>query len=69
VAVPILTRRLPAPARQARPQGPPRSPRDRLPDVLAAAAGVWAAAALVLAVLLALAVTAAFVLLVGFALA
>ena len=69
MAVPILTRRLPAPARQARPQGPPRSPKDRLADVLAAAAGVWAAAALVFAVLLALAVTVALVLVAGLAIA
>ena len=69
MAVPILTRRLPAPARQARPQGQPRSPKDRLLDVLAAAAGVWAAVALLLAVLVALAVTLAFILVIGVAVA
>ena len=46
-----------------------RTVYDRLLDLLAATAAVWAAAALVLAVLLALAVTAAFVLLVWFAFA
>ena len=61
-AVPVLTRR--PPAGQAR-----RTACDRLLDLLAAAAGIWAAVALVLAVLLALAVTAAFVLLVWFAVA
>jgi uncharacterized membrane protein YgcG len=57
------------PARRAWPPGPPRSPRDRLLDVLAAAAGAWAAVALVLAVLLALAVTVALVLVAGLAVA
>jgi hypothetical protein len=61
-AVPVLTRR--PPAGQAR-----RTACDRLLDLLAAAAGIWAGVALVLAVLLALAVTAAFVLLVWFAFA
>lgn len=59
-----MTRRSPGPAGQAR-----RTACDRLLDLLAAAAGIWAAVALVLAVLLALAVTAAFVLLVWFAFA
>ena len=40
---------------------------DRLLDLLAAAAGIWAAAALVVAVLVALAVTLAFILVVGLA--
>ena len=61
-AVPVPIRR--PPPREAR-----RTASDRLLDLLAAAAGIWAAAALVLAVLLALAVTAAFVLLVWFAFA
>ncbi len=42
---------------------------DRLLDLLAAAAGIWAAAALVVAVLVALAVTLAFILVVGLAVA
>ncbi len=55
--------------RQARRPGPPRSRADRLLDLLAAAAGIWAAAALVLAVLVALAVTLAFILVMGLAVA
>jgi hypothetical protein len=57
------------PARQVRPQAQPRTLKDRLPDALAAAAGIWAAAALLLAVLIALAVTVAFILAVGLAVA
>jgi hypothetical protein len=58
-------------ARQVWPQARTRTRalKDRLPDALAAAAGIWAAAALVLAVLIALAVTVAFILAVGLAVA
>jgi hypothetical protein len=64
LAVPVLTGRPPAPAGQAG-----RPAYDRLLDLMAAAAGIWAAVALVLAVLLALAVTAGVGLLLWFAFA
>jgi hypothetical protein len=67
LAVPVLTRP-PAPAEQAR-RDASRSWRDRLLGLLVAVAGIWAAVALVLAVLVALAVTLAFILVIGLAVA
>src|SRR6266849_6219567 len=69
LAFPILIRRPPPAVRQARQPGGSRSAGDRLLGFLAAAAGIWAAVALVLAILLALVVTLAVIGVFGLAVA
>jgi hypothetical protein len=69
VAVPILIRRLPGPARRKGRPAPPLPGSDRVLDLLAAAAAAWTAVALVLAVLVALAVAVAVVLVAGLTIA